>query len=191
MIKDLIKPIKSTFLSCEKDYALIIEKLFIENKQWARELKKLLVINTKDCLDDKTNQVYLDKIKYTSVAEMREQGYIRLEPKVKMKENEEVKSYIIISFNNFITNKTNPQFKDNSIHFDIICHTDYWELGDYQLRPQKIAGYIDGILNNTKLTGIGIINFNSAKQLLLSEEFSGLMLDYIAVHGSDDYIPEE
>ena len=50
---------------------------------------------------------------------------------------------------------------------------------------------ITGILNKTKLTGIGIINFNSAKQLLLSEEFSGLMLDYIAVHGSDDYIPEE
>ena len=33
MVKDLTKPIKSTFLSCEKDYALIIEKLFIENEQ--------------------------------------------------------------------------------------------------------------------------------------------------------------
>ena len=188
MVKDLTKPIKSTFLSCEKDYALIIEKLFIENKQWARELKKLLVINTKDCLD---NPKYNDIVDKMSVADLVEQGYIRFTPKISLGEHEEVKSYIIISFNNFITNKTNPQFKDNSIHFDIICHTDYWELGDYQLRPQKIAGYIDGILNNTKLTGIGIINFNSAKQLLLSEEFSGLMLDYIAVHGSDDYIPEE
>ena len=119
------------------------------------------------------------------------EGYIRLTPKIIMPEHEEVKSYILLSFDNFSPNGTNPEFRDCTISFDIICHTDYWELGDYQLRPQKIAGYIDGILNNTKLTGIGIINFNSAKQLLLSEEFSGLMLDYIAVHGSDDYIPEE
>ena len=41
------------------------------------------------------------------------------------------------------------------VNFDIICHTDYWNLGDYRLRPLKIAGYIDGILNKSKLTGIG------------------------------------
>ena len=156
MVKDLTKPIKSTFLSCEKDYTLIIETLFIENKQWARELKKLLVINTKDCLDNPKYNEIIDKI---SVSDLIEQGYIRFTPKLVLEEHEEVKSYIIISFNNFITNKTNPQFKDNSIHFDIICHTDYWELGDYRLRPLKIAGYIDAILNNCKLSGIGILNF--------------------------------
>ena len=187
MVKDLTKPIKSTFLSCEKDYALIIEKLFIENKQWARELKKLLVINTKDCLD---NPKYNDIVDKMSVADLVEQGYIRFTPKISLGEHEEVKSYLMIAFDNFLPSD-NPQFRDNAVHFNIICHTDYWELGDYRLRPIKIAGYIDGILNNAKLTGIGILNFLTCAQLLLNEEFSGYTLDYVAVHGSDDYIHDE
>ena len=47
------------------------------------------------------------------------------------------------------------------------------------------------ILNNAKLTGIGILNFLTCAQLLLNEEFSGYTLDYVAVHGSDDYIHDE
>ena len=36
---------------------------------------------------------------------------------------------------------------------------DYWDIGDFQLRPYKIAGYIDGLLNGAKLSGIGTFNF--------------------------------
>jgi hypothetical protein len=35
-----------------------------------------------------------------------------------------VLNYIIISFDNFTANVTNPEFRDNIISFDIICHFD-------------------------------------------------------------------
>lgn len=187
MVKDLIKPIKSRFLSCEKDYALIIEKLFAENKKWARELKKLLVINTKDCLDNPKYDAIVDKM---SVADLVEQGYIRYTPRIEMEEHEEIKSYLVLSFDNFVLSE-NPQFKDNIISFDIICHSLYWDLGDYRLRPLKIAGYIDGILNDSKLTGIGQLHFLNCNEITFNEHLTGYSLNYLTYHGSDDYIEEE
>ena len=180
---------KSSFLSCEKDTESIIRKLFVDSKPHSDMLKRLLLINTPDCLNDMTNQVYIDKIKNTSIKDLREQGYIRLEPKIKLKENEEVKSYIVISFDNFVPNSTNPEFRDCVVMIDIICHTDYWDVGNFRLRPLKIAGYIDGILNGCKLSGIGKFQFAGCNELVLSEELSGYCLMYSAIHGSDDEIP--
>ena len=182
---------KSSFLSCEKDMEAIIRKLFIESKPHSDMLKRLLLINTPDCLNDMTNQVYIDKIKNTSVSDLKEQGYIRLEPKIRMEENEEVKSYIVISFDNFVVNATNPEFRDCVVMIDIICHTNHWDIGNFKLRPLKIAGYIDGILNGTKLSGIGKFEFMGCNELVLSEELSGYCLMYSAIHGSDDEIPRE
>jgi hypothetical protein len=56
---------------------------------------------------------------------LRQEGYIKLAPKIRMPEHEEIKSYLIISFDNFVENETNPFFRDCTITFDIICHTDY------------------------------------------------------------------
>ena len=182
---------KSSFLSCEKDMEAIIKKLFIESKPHSDMLKRLLLINTPDCLNDMTNQVYIDKIKNTSISDLKEQGYIRLEPKIRMGENEEVKSYIVISFDNFVVNATNPEFRDCVVMIDIICHTNHWDIGNFKLRPLKIAGYIDGILNGTKLSGIGKFEFMGCNELVLSEELSGYCLMYSAIHGSDDEIPQE
>ena len=181
--------IHSSFLSCEKDMETILKKLFIESRPYSDELKRLLVINTKDCLDNKTSDVYNEKIKEMTVAKLREEGYIKIEPKIRFPEHEEVKSYIIITFDNFTTNEKNPQFRDCTVNFDIICHTDYWDIGNYRLRPLKIAGYIDGLLNNTKLSGIGTFNFAGCNELILSEDLSGYTLSYRAIHGSDDIIP--
>lgn len=182
--------IKSSFLSCEKDIETILRKLFIESRPYSDDLKRLLVINTKDCLDNKTNQVYLNKLNETSIAKLRDEGYIKLEPKVKLGEHEDIKSYIIISFDNFIQT-SNPEFRDCAVNFDILCHTDYWDIGDYRLRPLKIAGFIDGILNNSKLSGIGELQFLGCNELVLDENFAGYTLMYIATHGSDDMIPNE
>ena len=179
----------SSFLSCEKDTESIIRKLFVDSKPYSDMLKRLLLINTPDCLNDMTNQVYIDKIKHTSIKDLREQGYIRLEPKIKLKENEEVKSYIVISFDNFVPNATNPEFRDCVVMIDILCHTDYWDVGNFRLRPLKIAGYIDGILNESRLSGIGKFQFMGCNELVLSEELSGYCLMYSATHGSDDEIP--
>lgn len=182
------KDFKSSFLSCEKDCDTILRKLFITSKPYSDDLKRLLVINTKDCLDNKTSKVYNEKIKDMNLSKLREEGYIKFEPKISMSEHEEIKSYIIISFDNFMPTYNN-EFRDCTINFDILCHTDYWDLGNFRLRPLKIAGYIDGILNNTKLSGIGTLEFLSCKELLLDENLSGYTLTYKAVHGSDDTIP--
>ena len=180
---------KSSFLSCEKDTESIIRKLFVDSKPYSDMLKRLLLINTPDCLNDMTNQVYINKIKNTSIKDLREQGYIRLEPKIKLSENEEVKSYIVISFDNFVPNATNPEFRDCIVMIDVICHTDYWDVGNFRLRPFKIAGYIDGILNGCKLSGIGKFQFAGCNELILDDNLSGYCLMYSAIHGSDDEIP--
>lgn len=186
----MTKPIKSTFYSCEKDAEAIIKKLFVSSKPYSDDLKRLLVINTKDCLD-KSNQNYQKIVENTSVKELLEGKYITLVPKVKMKEHEEVKNYVVISFDNF-SPTTNPQYRDCTVSFDIYCHTDYWDLGDYALRPLKIAGIIDGILDGSRLSGIGTFQFLGLNQLAVSEELSGYSLIFEAVHGNDDMLaPEE
>lgn len=189
MKRDLVmKNFQSSFLSCEHDTETILRKLFVESKPYCDELKRLLVINTKDCLDNLNNEVYNNKIKEMTVGKLIDEGYIKIVPKIRFPENEEIKSYIIISYDNFTPNENNPQFRDCMVHFDILCHTDYWNIGDYRLRPLKIAGYIDGILNNTKLSGIGTFQFVGCNELILNEELSGYSLMYAAIHGSDDKI---
>ena len=46
--------------------------------------------------------------------------------------------------------------------------------------------YIDGILNNTKLEGIGVLNYLGATALLLDNEISGYSLMYRAVYSGED-----
>ncbi len=194
MRRDVVKPtIKSSFLSCEKDTETILKRLFIESGQFGNDLKKLLVINTKDCLTN-DNPKYLNKVQKKSVKDLFEEGYVRLNPKITFEEHEEVKSYILMAYDNFTPNETNPEYRDCNVVFDIICHTNEWVLDDYQLRPIKIIGIIDGILNETKLSGIGTFHFMGCSELLLNEDISGYSLIYRAVHdvdGDDKITPQE
>lgn len=179
---------KSSFLSCEKDTEAIIKKLFVDSRPYSDLLKRLLIINTSDCLYDMTNQKYIERIDKMTVQKLREEGYIRLEPKIPFGENEEVKSYIRISFDNFTPARNNEYFRDCIVEIDIICHPEYWDLGNYRQRPIKIAGYIDGILNGSKLSGIGTLNFIGMNEIILDENLAGYCLMYSAVHGADDII---
>jgi len=182
---------KSSFLSCEKDLETIVKKLFVESRPYSDKLKRLLLINTKDCLYDMTNPAYIEKINSMRVSDLREQGYIKIEPKIALGENEEVKSYILITFDNFTPNSNNEYYRDCIIEIDIICNTEYWDVGNFRVRPLQIAGYIDGILNGSKLSGIGTLNFISCNEIVLSKDLSGYCLMYSAVHGVDDYIGED
>ena len=186
-VKYYVGEMSDTFLSCEKDTELIIKKLFVDSKPYSDELKRLLLINTKDCLDDRTNPVYKEKIANTSIADLIEQKYVRLEPQIKMGENQETKSYISIAFYEF-TQTTNDQFRDCVIEINIICPIEQWNLGNFRQRPIKIMGYIDGLLNKTRLTGIGRLEFVGAGRVVESEELAGYCLLYRAVHGDDDSI---
>lgn len=183
---------ESSFLSCEKDAEAIIKKLFVDSKPYSEELKRLILIDTPDCLDDRTNPAYLERLKkYNSPARMREDGYIRLEPRLDLGENEEFKTYIMLSFDNFVPNAENPYFRDCTVMIDVICHPESWDVGNYRLRPLKIAGYIDGILNGSRLSGIGTLRFMGANEITLSENLTGYCLIYSATHGVDDALPVE
>lgn len=177
------KDFNSSFISCERDMEAILRKLFISSRPYSDHLKKLLVINNKDCLD---NDIYDSIISEFSLTRLREEGYIKIEPKIEFGEHAEIKAYVIIEFNNFTPNNNNPEFRDCIIDFNIICHTECWDLGDYRLRPIKIMGYIDGILNKTKLSGIGELNFIGANEIVLDENLSGYLLRYAAIHPMDD-----
>lgn len=161
---------KSSFLSTEKDLNLITSAM-LKNER----LKRLLHYTTRDALDrnnlteDETLSLFGKNIK--------------LVPKLTV--DGSVLNYIIISFDNF-TPSGNPEFRDNIIEFDIICHFDQWQLQDFALRPYKIAAEIDSMFNGKHLTGIGELNFLGANQIILTDEFAGICLMYSAVHGEED-----
>ena len=165
----------SSFLSIEKDMNIIINKMF-ENDR----LKKLLYYNTKDCL----NKPKLTEEQTLSLINKQ----IKMVPKLYV--DKSVLNYIIISFDNF-TPSANPEFRDNIVEFDIICHFDQWQMNDFKLRPYRIAAEIDMLFNNQKMTGIGELQFLGANQIILTDEFAGLCLMYQAVHGEEDktYLP--
>ena len=190
MKRDLVmtKPLTSSFLSCEKDTETILRKLLIESRPYSNDLKRLLVIPNSDCLTNRTKEEY-QKVDSMSVSDLIKEGYIILSPTIEYKEHDPVQARLVISFNNFIPNEENPVFRDCTINFDILCNTKIWNLMDFQQRPFKILGYIDGILNNNRLSGIGTLNFVGCAGPVVNEDIGMFTLIYRAVHGSDDQIP--
>lgn len=192
MQRDLVKKnLNSSFLNVEKDTLRIIRKLFVESRPYSDILKALLVVNGNDVLKNMKNPVYNQAIQQATPTWLKDNDYILTVPKINIQEFDEKKSFLLITFDNFTPNDTNPQFRDCIVTIDIICHLDLWDLGDYQLRPLKIAGYVDGILDNTHLTGIGTFQFLGGGMLKFNEQLAGYSLMYRAVHGSDDKIPDE
>ena len=166
----------SSFISIEKDMGIIVDMMLKNDR-----LKKLLYYTTKDAL--KKSPLTEDE-SLALLGEGDGYGHIRMVPKLYV--DKDVLNYIIISFDNFVPNMTNPEFRDNVISFDIICHFDQWQMENFQLRPYKIAAEIDTLFNNRHLSGIGELQFLGANQLLINDEFAGLTLMYAAVHGEDD-----
>lgn len=169
---------KSTFLSHAEDQETIWRKLFVESRPYSDMLKKLLIINMPDCLD-RTQDQYQRKIEQYTIKDLHDNQYIKATPKLSFGEHEEVKSYIMLDFDDFSPSE-NPRYRNCVISFTIISQLDYWELDDYQLRPWMIAGYVDGIMNDTRLSGIGKLQFLGAQQLVLNEYLGGVMLRYSA-----------
>lgn len=163
-------PPKSSFLSINKDMRLLVDK-FLANDR----LCKLLFYTDSNALN-KTNLTDEQKIGMFN-------KNIKIVPKLYV--DGSVLNYMIISFDNFVESG-NPEFRDNIIEFDIICHFDQWQLKDFDLRPYRIAAEIDSMLNGQKLTGIGRIEFLGANQILLTDEFAGICLMYRTYHGEED-----
>jgi len=180
----------NSFLGVEKDIELILNRLFVEDPTYSDRLKRLLVINTPDCILDYKNPVYNQKINSMDVEELIAQDYVRLRPKFELSENEEAKSYIHIGFDSF-SPTLNNKFRDAILGIDVLSHLDYWDIGNYRQRPIKIMGYIDAILNESRLTGLGRLEFLGAQASTLKENFSGYVLLYRIVRGNEDYLPDD
>ena len=161
----------SSFLSLEKDMNIIVDMIMKNDR-----LKKLLYYTTKDCMSKP------DLTENETISLFGKQ--IKTVPKLIV--DGSVLNYIIVSFDNFISNNTNPEFRDNIIEFDIICHFDQWQIKDFELRPYKIAAEIDSMFNNKRLTGIGEVEFLGANQMILTDEYAGLCLMFKVVHGDED-----
>lgn len=162
---------KSSFLSAEKDMSIIVNMIMKNDR-----LKKLLYYTTKDCLErpslteDETLALFGKNVKIV--------------PKLEI--DGEVLNYIIINFDKFVTNPTNPEFRNNVIEFFVVCHRDQWHLKDFALRPYKMAAEIDIMFNEQRLTGIGKLEFIKASQVIIENEYFGLALTYLATHGEED-----
>lgn len=107
---------KSSFLSVEKDLELITNKI-LKNER----LKRLLYYTTRDALD-KPN--IGDEATYNLFGKN-----IKIIPKLYV--DDEVLNYLIISIDDFNPNETNPEFRNNVICFDILCHYDQWHLSGF------------------------------------------------------------
>ena len=168
---DGYKPPKSSFLSVEKDMEIIVDKIS-KNKR----IQRLLYYTTPDALNR-------PNLTDEQMAELFGKN-IKIVPKLYV--DKSVLNYIIINFDNFVTSGDNPEFRDNIIEFDIVCHFDQWQLQDLALRPYKIAAEIDSMVNNKYLVGIGDIEFLGASQIVLTDEFAGLCVMYQSWHRDDD-----
>lgn len=171
---------RSSFLTTARDQETIWRKLFVESRPYSDQLKRLLIVNTPDCLD-RSQEQYQRVIGKYSIKDMKDAQYIKTVPKISFGEHEDVKSYILLEFDD-VTPSANPRYRNCIVSFSIICHLDYWEMENYDLRPWMIAGYIDGILNDTRLSGIGKLQFLGASQLVLNEHLGGVLLRYLATN---------
>lgn len=160
----------SSFLSVEKDMNLLVSKMLKDER-----LKRLLYYTTKDALDR-------PNIGEDASLELIGKN-IKNVPKLYV--DDKVYNYVFILFDDFLPSG-NPEFRNNSISFVILCHYDQWQLKDFSLRPYKIAAEIDSLFNKKKLTGIGELQFASANLANHNDEFAGLVLTYAAVHGGED-----
>lgn len=165
---------QSSFLGMAKDTSLIMNKI-LSNKK----VLKLLYYTTQD---------WEKKPDVTSaqIAEMFESKQISNVPKLKI--DPDKRTYLRLAFDSFTPNATNTFYRDHIVEIRIICHFDDWNLKDFELRPYRIAGEIDAMLDKQHLTGIGELTFLGANQDVYNEEFGGITLRYLAIRGHEDEV---
>lgn len=167
---DTYKTPKSGFLAVEKDLSLIINRI-MKNER----LKKLIYYSVPNALEQpQVPQEEALKMLGTQ---------IKIVPKVYIDKPEFC--YVLVSCSSFIENFANPEFRDNTIVFTILCHFDQWNLGNFKLRPYAIASELDSMFNNERLTGIGTIQFVQANEINENDEFGGFEIIYKTIHAYD------
>lgn len=174
MFIDNTKPANSSFLSLAKDTSLIIDKI-LSNKK----LLKLIYYSTRDI--EKQPDLQPEQIK-----SLFEKGQITNIPSLDI--DKEKLTYVLIGFDNFVQNAENTYYKNCVLTVKILCHFSDWDLNNFELRPYRIAGELDAMLNQARLTGIGKLYFLSADQNVYDSEYGGVTLKYLVIHGHEDEV---
>lgn len=168
---------KSSFLGMAKDTSLIIEKI-LSNKKVLR----LLYYTSPDCLEWKADKDLTSE----QIKELFETKQISNVPRIQV--DKDKRTYLRVVFDEFTPNSTNTFYRDHIVEIKIACHFDDWDLKDFELRPYRIAGEIDSMLDGQHLTGIGVLNFIGASQDVYDDEYGGITLRYLAIRGNEDKV---
>lgn len=174
MKKDQYTFPKSSFLGIAKDTSLIMKRI-LENKK----VLKLLYYTSRDW--ESKPDLTSEQIK--SLFENKQISNI---PKIVI--DDKKLNYLRICYDGFVPNGTNDYYRDHLIEIQIVCHFDDWDLDNYELRPYRIAGEIDAMLDKQHLVGIGELQFISADQIVYDDEYAGVELRYLAIHGNEDKV---
>ena len=175
MIKDTYEYPKSSFLGMAKDTAIIMDKILSN-----RKVLRLLYYNAPDCLTWGSSK----DLTSAQIKELFDKKQISNVPKIKV--DKDKRSYLRVTFDSFTPNATNTFYRDHIVEIKIVCHFDDWDLENFELRPYRIAGEIDSMLDGARLTGIGVLNFLGADQDIYDEEYGGITLRYLAIRGNED-----
>ena len=97
---------------------------------------------------------------------------IMITPKI-WDESTEKTSYVVALFNSFVKNIMNPDYKIDSISFDVACPYDEWVLNGQSLRPYLIMEEIDKMFNGASLAGIGTLEFVRADRNVFTSQIGG------------------
>lgn len=165
---------KSSFLGMAKDTSLIANKI-LSNKN----VLKLLYYTTPDW--EKRPDLTTAQIKSLFINKQ-----ISNVPKVVV--DREKMNYLRITYDSFTPNAKNPFYRDHLVEIKILCHFDDWDLDNFELRPYRIAGELDSMLDGQHLTGIGELSFLGADQNVYDNEFGGITLRYLAIRGNEDKV---
>ena len=102
---------------------------------------------------------------------------IMITPKI-WDDSTEKTSYVVALFNSFVKNIMNPDYKIDSISFDVACPYDEWVLNGQSLRPYLIMEEIDKMFNGAQLAGIGTLEFVRADRNVFTSQIGGYTMEY-------------
>lgn len=155
-IKEMMEINRADFSTVEKDFEEITTRI-LSNE----DLVKLLYFSAPDCL---RNEEY---VVTPEILETVAQQHVKIVPSLKIPENEG--SYIIITFDNFVINPSNPEFMDNIIFMDVMSPIEAWVMDSYMLRPFRIKHELQREFSGKPLNGIGKMSFITSNILNLGD----------------------
>ena len=102
---------------------------------------------------------------------------IMITPKI-WDESTEKTSYVVVLFDSFVTNMMNPDYKIDTLSFDVACPYDEWVLNGHSLRPYLIMQEIDNMFNGAQMAGIGTLQFLRADRNVFTSQIGGYTMRY-------------